>query len=74
MGKPTTGQLEALAYTLHFGDQGAADRLGVTPSAVRMRCSRLYDCLGAISKWDAALLLGWVRIPADLLDASPEDV
>jgi hypothetical protein len=65
-------QLLALSLALQHGTTEAAFRIGIAETTLKDRLTRLYRKLGAFNKWEAATALGWVRIPPELLDASPE--
>lgn len=68
MLEPTPRQLACLALHLMEGRHEAAFRLGLSPRTVTWHLERLYQRLGVYNKWEAACLLGWVRIPVGLVD------
>lgn len=63
--------LQALALSLIHGQAEAAHRMHVQPSTLKNMLTRLYKRLGTYGRWEAAHTLGWLSIPADLLDDPP---
>lgn len=59
----TERQVQALALTLAVGAREAAYLLGITETRVRQLTTRVYQKLGATSRWEAAYLLGWITLP-----------
>jgi DNA-binding NarL/FixJ family response regulator len=61
---PTSRELEAFAAVCRYGcDKEAAASLGVSRHTVRGHVASLYVKLGAGSRLEAAMLLGWLVIP-----------
>lgn len=76
-GKPVAlshRQLLALAQALQHGNAEAGYRMGIAEQTVTNLLTRLYSRLGVFNRYEAAIALGWLTIPAALLDASPEDL
>lgn len=73
MPEPTVRQQQCLALALEHGYHEAAWRLGLAVGTVRWHLHRLYQRLEVTDKWEAACMLGWVRIPAALLAPLPDE-
>ncbi len=65
-------QLQALSLSLQHGADEAAFRMGITTKTIRNLLTRLYRKLGVFGRFEAAVTLGWVHIPPELLDAPLE--
>jgi DNA-binding NarL/FixJ family response regulator len=65
--KPTPRQLEVLGVVIEEAGSRdrAATRLGLSMYTVREHLAQLYAKLGAHSTLEAALLLGWICLPAE---------
>ena len=63
-----TRKLLMLSLALQHGADEAAYRLGVGPGTVKNNLTALYRRLGVFGRDEAALALGWLRIPPALLD------
>jgi DNA-binding CsgD family transcriptional regulator len=61
---PTPRQLEALQASLMYGSQkAAAHQMGISPQQLKNHLTRLYKRLDVVSMPEAAIALGWLRIP-----------
>lgn len=61
---PTDRQVEVLAsYLAHGRVKDAAAELGISPQTVKNHLSNLYDRLEVGGAVEAALALGWIRLP-----------
>lgn len=64
MSDPTARELEVLAAMLRRGSaKEAAHELGIATETVRNHASRLYLKLGVDSQSQAAIALGWLKVP-----------
>jgi len=60
-------RLQVFAHYLRYGGGDAAARLGITTQAIKNHAWDLYVALDAHSLTEAAIKLGWLRIPDQLL-------
>lgn len=67
---PTRRNLEVLAASILVGSKDAAYRLGVTPRSVQHSITDLLIRLDVGNRWEAALALGWLRIPEEYMRAA----
>jgi DNA-binding CsgD family transcriptional regulator len=64
-------QLQCLELLLRHDRKTAAARLGIAQSTVRNHLNRLYASLGVSSASQAAIVLGWLRLPDAGVDVAP---
>lgn len=60
---PTARELQALAYALRKDSKRAAAEMGISEQTVKNHLTALYLRLGAQSKNEAAIALGWLVVP-----------
>lgn len=64
----TLRQLRCLAAAMLYGYDAASDRLGISGSTVKKHLQTLYRHLDADNQAEAAIALGWLTLPAELLE------
>lgn len=65
--QPTRREQQCLANALLHGRDQAALALGIAPSTMRNHLDRTYQRLGVNTSAEAALALGWLSLPEDLV-------
>lgn len=64
MKAPTARELQVFAAVCRWGcDKDAARALDISQHTVRGHVAKLYVKLGATSRLEAAMLLGWLLLP-----------
>lgn len=64
----TARQLQCLAMSLVHGRKMAAAKIGISIHSLKGHMYRLGEQLGTQSAADAALELGWLKVPPELLE------
>ena len=69
---PTEREKQCLAASLVYGRKEAAYALGITVATLRNHLSSINYKLGVETAREAAIVLGWLNIPEQYLDCSPD--
>ena len=64
----TKRRLEVFAAALAMGNRDAAEALGLTEQTVKNHVGDLFRALGVNSRCEAAIVLGWLKIPEPVRD------
>ena len=70
-GGPTEREKRCLALSLVYGRKTAAYGLGISMRTIRNHLTSLNQKLGVETAREAAIVLGWLQIPMEYLEAKP---